>query len=245
MKIMDVPTAISIIEGIQPEIMRAPHLKPEKPELVQAYRTFPQPARVEVQALAGLGELLPKMRPGSDEKAYLIRRNNRPSENRFANIARALLSNVFLELPPELVDVFVQEASEALESGPARLVSSVPQVKWARRVHIVTDDGSRHVFLRAVQFGEFAEELEIQSNFTGPAIQRDPIGTLSRATMLESRWHAEPGWWVVQPPGGYRAETSEMLRLRRLLPPAPRPQEKPKAQANKPESNVVPTPKTR
>jgi hypothetical protein len=84
---------------------------------------------------------------------YRGRLRDAPYLDRYAVIRRAVLSNIGLELPFQLAEVFVQEASEACESAPARLVS-VKAVVAARRVHIVTDDDNAdRVFLRAIDYG--------------------------------------------------------------------------------------------
>jgi len=235
------PEAVWIIHNHQADIRKAAHLPPADKELISAFAAIKQPARVHVQALAGLGGLLPLQGPETTPEQYHARLHNAPFQDRFETIKKALLSNIFLELPSPIAQVFIQEASEALESVPARLVST-KQVKAARRVHIVTGDGSQRVFLRAVEYGGEVSSLEIQSNFTGAAIERDPIGTLSRATLSWCGWRLEPGWLIVQPAGGYRAGTAEMGRLRSPSPILNR--EPPQTREETPESSL-PTPKPR
>jgi hypothetical protein len=211
------PEAMWIIQGQQEAIVKAAHM-PATGELLDAWSAFRQPARVHLQALAGLGQQLLDM---GDEAidAWHARLRDAPFLDRYATIRRALLSNVWLELPHQIAEVFVQEASEVLESAPARLVS-VRMVVAARRVHIVTDDEkSQCVFLRAIDYGGGGGPLEIQSNVTGAVIERDPIGTLSRKMLAQCGWKLLPGWWIVQP-SSQRAENGESARLRR---PSPKP----------------------
>jgi hypothetical protein len=209
--------AVWFLRDNQAAIVKVAHL-PASGTLQEAYATLSQPARAHVQALAGLAGQLPLI---GDEflDDYLRRLHNEPFQDRFAAIRRAVLSNVWLELPYRLAEVFIQEASEALESAPARLVS-VKSVKLARRVNIVTDDAkAERVFLRGIDYG--GGVLEIQSNATGPLIEPDPIGTLSRAMLSQCGWKLLPGWWCVQPGGQRTGSTNTVSAPLRPLAPNP------------------------
>jgi hypothetical protein len=156
------PEAMTIIQYQSDAIVKNAHL-PARAELLEAYSAFRQPTRVHLQALAGLGERLPLMADEETVDDWLQRLVAAPFLDRYATIRRALLSNVWLQLPVQLADVFIKEASEAKESAsvPARLVS-VKSVVAARRVHIVTDDErSERVLLRAIDYGGGGGPLEI------------------------------------------------------------------------------------
>ena len=216
---MNAAEAVWYLRDNRAAIVKAAHL-PARGKVQEAYAALSQPARAHVQALAGLAGELPLM--GNETlDDYLRRLHNEPFLDRFAAIRRAVLSNVYLELPFRLAEVFIQEASEAWESAPARLVSVKP-VSMARRVHIVTDDKeSERVFLRAIEYGG-GGVLEIQSNLTAAAIEKDPVGTLSRAMLSQCGWKLSPGWWCVQP-GGQRTDNRNAVSAP-LHPPAPKPE---------------------
>ncbi|QND71975.1 hypothetical protein [Tardiphaga robiniae] len=215
---MNAAEAIWYLQDNRAAIVEAAHL-PATGLVQEAYAALLQPGRVHVQSLAGLGAQLPLMGDETTEH-YLWRLHEAPFLDRYAIVRRALLSNVWLELPDKLAAVLIQEASEALESAPARLVS-VKQVTAARRVNIVTDDEkAERVFLRAIEYGG-GGILEIQSNATGPLIEPDPIGTLSRAMLSQCRWRLSPGWWCVQPGGQRTGNRNTVTAPPRPLAPNP------------------------
>ncbi len=210
--------------------------------LRDAWNVFQPPGREHLQALAGLGLQLPVAHDMTDgELKAVIHRA--PYLDRFATIMRATMSNIWLDLHPALTAVLKQEANEALESAPARLVSE-KSVVLARRVHIV-DENSERVFLRAIDYS--GGPLDIQSNVGGLVIEPNPIGQLSRAMLDECGWRLEPGWWWVQS-GGQRVDNTGFARLRRPTPILDRPKpildREPQVQEETPESSV-PTPRSR
>lgn len=195
------PRAMTIIEHHRDIIELAPHLPPQG-ELADAYRTFKQPIRAHLQSLIGLGKALPLMGDESLEH-WNVRVGQAAYIDRYATIKQAVTSNIWVDLSGGFTDVFAQEATEALESASARLIS-IKKTVLARRVHIVTNDNNSDlIFLRVIEFGPTGL-LELQSNFTGPCIDREPVGRLARAMLDSCGWKISAGWWIVQP-GGIRA----------------------------------------
>lgn len=233
--------ALKLISNQQATIVQYSHMSHPR-WLRDAWNVFPPPGRQHLQALAALGLQLPVAHNMTD--AELLRAVHRaPFLDRFATIMRATISNVWLDLHPALTAVLKQQANEALESAPARLVSE-KSVSLARRVHIV-DYNSERVFLRAIDYG--GGPLDIQSNVGGLVIEPDPIGHLSRAMLDECKWRLEPGWWWVQS-SVQRTDNTGFARLRRpthiLDRPKPFLEHQPQVEQETPEPSV-PTPRLR